>query len=207
MSEINVNIVEKTIKANRTPLGILGSKMFGQDVFTPQTRMFNPDHGKVLEQVKQGSNVNLVLNRSPRRFAIGYITIESMATKLNAIGDVVCRLNEGTDNQIDIPLGENCTKFGETTEEAVQKALKDKNSKSVFADPKDLCGILNDLNRGEISRLDAMIEQLQKAKAQCLSAIAANEKIVADYEREKADSKPADNIAQFHGGCFNREEC
>nr|DAR42055.1 MAG TPA: hypothetical protein [Bacteriophage sp.] len=195
MSEINVNIVEKTIKANRTPLGILGSKMFGQDVFTPQTRMFNPDHDKVLEQVKQGSNVNLVLNRSPRRFAIGYITIESMATKLNAIGDVVCRLNEGTDNQIDIPLGENCTKFGETTEEAVQKALKDKNSKSVFADPKDLCGILNDLNRGEISRLDAMIEQLQKAKAQCLSAIAANEKIVADYEREKADSKPADNIA------------
>lgn len=207
MSEINVNIVEKTIKANRTPLGILGSKMFGQDVFTPQTRMFNPDHDKVLEQVKQGSNVNLVLNRSPRRFAIGYITIESMATKLNAIGDVVCRLNEGTDNQIDITLGENCTKFGETTEEAVQKALKDKNSKSVFADPKDLCGILNDLNRGEISRLDAMIEQLQKAKAQCLSAIAANEKIVADYEREKADSKPADNIAQFHGGCFNREEC
>lgn len=207
MSEINVNIVEKTIKANRTPLGILGSKMFGQDVFTPQTRMFNPDHDKVLEQVKQGSNVNLVLNRSPRRFAIGYITIESMATKLNAIGDVVCRLNEGTDNQIDIPLGENCTKFGETTEEAVQKALKDKNSKSVFADPKDLCDILNDLNRGEISRLDAMIEQLQKAKAQCLSAIAANEKIVADYEREKADSKPADNIAQFHGGCFNREEC
>ena len=35
----------------------------------------------------------------------------------------------------------------------------------------------------------------QKAKAQCLSAIAANEKIVSDYERQKADSKPADKIA------------
>ena len=42
---------------------------------------------------------------------------------------------------------------------------------------------------------DAIIEQAQKAKAQCLSAIAANEKIVADYERQKADSKPADKIA------------
>ena len=195
MSEINVNIVETTIKSNRTPLSILGGKMFGQDVFTPQTRFFNPDHDKVLEQAKQNSNVDLVLNRSPRRFAIGYITIESMATKQNAIGDVVCRLNEGTDHQIDIPLGESSTKFGETTEEAVQKALKDKNSKAVFADPKDLCGILNDLNRGEIARLDAVIEQAQKAKAQCLSAIAANEKIVADYEREKAESKPADHIA------------
>lgn len=203
MSEINVNIVEKTIKTNRTPLSILGGKMFGQDVFTPQTRMFNPDHDKVVEEVKQGSNINLVLNRSPRRFAIGYITIESMVAKQNAIGEVVCRLNEGTDNQIDIPLSENSTKFGETTEEAVRNALKEKNSKAVFADPKDLCGILNDLNRCEISRLDAMLEQLQKAKAQCLSAIAANEKIVADYEREKAESKPADNIAQFHGGCFN----
>ena len=195
MSEINVNIVETTIKSNRTPLSILGGRMFGQDVFTPQTRFFNPDHDKVLEQAKQNSNVDLVLNRSPRRFAIGYITIESMATKQNAIGDVVCRLNEGTDHQIDIPLGESSTKFGETTEEAVQKALKDKNSKAVFADPKDLCGILNDLNRGEITRLDGIIEKAQKAKAQCLSAIAANEKIVADYEREKAESKPADHIA------------
>lgn len=196
MSEINVNIVETTIKSNRTPLSILGAQMFGQDVFTPQTRLFNPDHDKVLEQAKQSSNVNLVLNRSPRRFSIGYITIQSMATKQNAIGDVVCRLNEGTDNQIDIPLGENCTKFGETTEEAVQNALKDKNSKAVFSDPKDLSGILNDLNRGEIARLDAMIEQLQKAKAQCVSAISANEKIVADYERQKTESKPADKIAQ-----------
>lgn len=195
MSEINVNIVEKAIKINRTPLSLLGGSLFGQDVFTPQTRMFNPDHDKVLEQAKQCSNVSLVLNRSPRRFAIGYITIESMITKQNSIGDVVCRLNEGTDSQIDIPLSENSTKFGETTEEAVQKALKDKNSKAVFADPKDLCGILNDLNRGEITRLDGIIEQAQKAKAQCLSAIAANEKIVSDYEREKADSKPADHIA------------
>ena len=195
MSEINVNIVETTIKSNRTPLSMLGAKMFGQDVFTPQTRLFNPDHDKVLEQAKQSSNVNLVLNRSPRRFSIGYITIESMVAKQNAIGDVVCRLNEGTDNQIDIPLGENSTKFGETTEEAVQKALKDKNSKAVFSDPKDLSCILNDLNRGEIARLDAMIEQLQKAKAQCVSAISANEKIVADYERQKTESKPADNIA------------
>ena len=195
MSEINVNIVETTIKSNRTPLSMLGAQMFGQDVFTPQTRLFNPDHDKVLEQAKQSSNVNLVLNRSPRRFSIGYITIESMITKQNAIGDVVCRLNEGTDNQIDIPLGENCTKFGETTEEAVQNALKDKNSKAVFSDPKDLGDILNDLNRGEIARLDAMIEQLQKAKAQCVSAISANEKIIADYERQKAESKPADKIA------------
>ena len=195
MSEINVNIVETTIKSNRTPLSLLGGRMFGQDVFIPQTRMFNPDHDKVLEQAKQGSNVNLVLNRSPRRFAIGYITIESMATKQNAIGDVVCRLNEGTEHQIDIPLGENSTKFGETTEEAVQNALKDKNSKAVFSDPKDLSGILNDLNRGEIARLEAIIEQANKAKAQCLSAIAANEKIVANYERQKADSKPADKIA------------
>ena len=79
MSEINVNIVETTIKSNRTPLSMLGAKMFGQDVFTPQTRLFNPDHDKVLEQAKQSSNINLVLNRSPRRFVIGYITIESLS--------------------------------------------------------------------------------------------------------------------------------
>lgn len=56
-----------------------------------------------------------------------------------------------------------------------RKRSGDKSSKAVFSDPKDLSGILNDLNRGEIARLDAIIEQANKAKAQCLSAIAANE--------------------------------
>ena len=46
MPEINVNIVETTIKSNRTPLSMLGAKMFGQDVFTPQTRLFNPDRSE-----------------------------------------------------------------------------------------------------------------------------------------------------------------
>ena len=41
----------------------------------------------------------------------------------------------------------------------------------------------------------ALLEQLQKAKAHCLSANSANEKLVADYERQKTESKPADKIA------------
>ena len=57
MSEINVNIVETTIKSNRTPLSMLGAKMFGQDVFTPQTRMFNPDHDKVLGRIVTGKQI------------------------------------------------------------------------------------------------------------------------------------------------------
>ena len=38
---------------------MLGAKMFGQDVFTPQTRLFNPDHDKVLEQAKQLSLIHI----------------------------------------------------------------------------------------------------------------------------------------------------
>ena len=62
MSEININIVEKTIKANRTPLSMIGGNLFGQDVFSPQTRVYNPDYDKVIEQAKAMVNLNMKLS-------------------------------------------------------------------------------------------------------------------------------------------------
>ena len=194
MSEINVNIVEKTIKANRTPLSMIGGNLFGQDVFSPQTRVYNPDHDKVIEQAKANGNADLCLNRSPRRFGIFATTVSDMRVKENIAGEVVLKINPDTDQEIEIPASTLNT-FGKTTEDAVREAMKNPEKKMVFSDPKKLNEFLNALNRAEIARLDKIIAECDKAKAQCVSAISRNEQQVTSYFDEKAKSKPSADVS------------
>ena len=194
MADINENIVEKTIKANRTPLSMIGGNLFGQDVFSPQTRVFNPDYEKVIEQIKQSGNADLCLNRSPRRFNIFATTVSDMRIKENIAGEVVCKLNPDTDQEIEIPAS-TLESFGKTTEEAVKEAIKNPEKKMVFSNPKKMNVYLNALNRAEIARLDKIIAECEKAKAQLVSAISRNEQQVASYYDEKSNSKPKADVS------------
>jgi hypothetical protein len=194
MAEINVNIVEKTIKANRTPLSMIGGNLFGQDVFSPQTRTYNPDYEKIIDQVKSGGNADLCLNRSPRRFNIFATTVSDMRVKENIAGEVVLKINPDTDREIEIPAS-TLGSFGKTTEEAVREAMKNPEKKMVFSDPKKLNEFLNALNRAEIARLDKIISECEKAKSQCVSTISRNEASVAAYFDEKTSSKPAADVS------------
>ena len=194
MADINVNIVEKTIKANRTPLSMIGGNLFGQDVFSPQTRVYNPDYEKVIEQIKQSGNADLCLNRSPRRFNIFATTVSDMRIKENIAGEVVCKLNPDTDQEIEIPAS-TLESFGKTTEEAVKEAIKNPEKKMVFSDPKKMNVYLNALNRAEIARLDKIIAECEKAKAQLVSTISRNEQQVASYYDEKSNSKPKADVS------------
>lgn len=209
MADINVNIVEKTIKANRTPLSMIGGNLFGQDVFQPQVRTFNPDYEKIIEQIKQSGNADLCLNRSPRRFNIFATTVSDMRIKENIAGDVVCKINPDTDQEIEIPAS-TLGSFGKTTEEAVKEAIKNPEKKMVFSDPKKMGIYLNALNRAEIARLDKIIAECEKAKAQLVSTISRNDQQVASYFDEKTNSKPKADVSvnvhmesQIHGGSLN----
>ena len=194
MADININIVEKTIKANRTPLSMIGGNLFGQDVFSPQTRVYNPDYEKLIEQIKQSGNADLCLNRSPRRFNIFATTVSDMRIKENIAGEVVCKLNPDTDQEIEIPAS-TLESFGKTTEEAVKEAIKNPEKKMVFSDPKKMNVYLNALNRAEIARLDKIIAECEKAKAQLVSTISRNEQQVASYYDEKSNSKPKADVS------------
>lgn len=194
MADININIVEKTIKANRTPLSMIGGNLFGQDVFRPQTRMYNPDYEKVIEQIKQSGNADLCLNRSPRRFNIFATTVSDMRIKENIAGEVVCKLNPDTDQEIEVPASV-LESFGKTTEEAVKEAIKNPEKKMVFSDPKKMNVYLNALNRAEIARLDKIIAECEKAKAQLVSTISRNEQQVTSYYDEKSNSKPKADVS------------
>ncbi len=194
MENVNVNIVETTIKANRTPLSQIGGNLFGQDIFTPQTRVFNPDYDKIIANIHAGGDADLCLNRSPRRFNVFSTTVTDMRVTENIAGEVVLKINPETDQEIEVPAA-TLTSFGKTTDDAVREAMKHPEKKMVFSDPKKMGLLMNQLNRAEIARIDAMIETLNKAKAQCVSAISANDQKVATYFDEKEKSKPQSEVS------------
>lgn len=188
MENINVNIVETTVKANRTPLSKIGGNLFGQDIFSPQTRMFNQDYDKIVSNIHAAGDADLCLNRSPRRFNIFATTVTDMRVTENIAGEVVLKINPETDQEIEVPAA-TLGSFGKTTEDAVREAMKHPEKKMVFSDPKQMGAFMNALNRAEIARLDSIIEMCNKAKAQCTSAISRNDNQVATYFDEKEKSK------------------
>lgn len=194
MENVNVNIVETAVKANRTPLSMIGGNLFGQDVFVPQTRLSNPDYDKVIANVHSLGDADLCLNRSPRRFNVFSYTVTDMRVAESITGEVVLKINPDTDHEIEIPAS-TLENFGKTTDDAVREAMKNPEKKMVFSDPKKLCLLMNQLNRAEITRIDAAIDMLNKAKAQCVSTISKNEQKVNTYYDEKEKSKPQAEVS------------
>lgn len=185
-TEINV-AVKEVIKNNRTPLSNFAGAVFANDLFKPQVRVMDPDYQQKIDGVKAAGNGDLILNRSPRRFGIYGITITSLAMGTNVAGDVVLVINKGTDDEIEVPY--TCeSEFAKTDADAVREAIKSPDKNSVFSDAKKLAGMINQLNKLEIDRIDSLIKQLEKAKQQCESAISNVNDKVSTYLQQKAKS-------------------
>jgi hypothetical protein len=198
-TEINVN-VKDVIKNNRTPLSNFAGSVFAQDLFKPQTRVYDVDYQQKIDEVKNAGNRDLVLNRSPRRFSIYGITISKIELGTNINDEVVLIINKGLTDEIEVPY--TCDKdFGSTEEEIVKDAIKNPDKNLVFSDPKKLATWINKLNNSEISRIDNLIKVLQTAKKQCESAISDVNDKVNTYFAQKAKSAqkmPGDVSAQVN---------
>ena len=194
-TEINVN-VKKIIETNRTPLSLFGGKTFGQDVFQPEARLYDPDYDNKIRAIKDAGNKDLCLNRSPRRFALRSTTITGIQIAENVAGETVLKINPSTDGSAEIEIPYNSSQeFGATTQELVKNFLKDSTKKAVFSDPAKLNEFLEQLNLAERSRLEKLEEEIKKAKEQITSTIARNQKIISDYNREINDSKPTAEVS------------
>lgn len=194
-AKIDVN-VQDVISNNRTPLSNFAGNVFAQDLFKPEVRIFDPDYQAKIEEVKNSGNKDLVLNRSPRRFAIKGITISKIELSKNINDEVVLVVNKGLEDEIEIPY--SCEdSFGRTDDEIIKDAIKNPDKNNVFNDPKKLAAAINKLNAGEIQRIESLIKTLETAKAQIESAIGNVNKKVAAYMDEKLKSaqRVANNVS------------
>lgn len=185
-TKIDIN-VKDVIMNNRTPLGNFAGSVFAQDLFKPQTRVYDPDYQQKIDEARNAGNKDLVLNRSPRRFSIYGVTISKIELGKNINDEVVLIINKGLDDEIEIPY--TCDKeFGKTDDEIIKDAIKNPEKNHVFNDPKKLAASINKLNLGEMQRIDNLMKMLQTAKKQCESAISDVNDKVNTYFAQKAKS-------------------
>ena len=164
-TKIDIN-VKDVISNNRTPLSMFAGSVYAQDLFKPQTRVYDPDYQQKIDEVRNSGNKDLILNRSPRRFSIYGVTISKIEMGKNINDEVVIILNKGLDDEIEIPY--TCDKeFGKTNDDIIKDALKNPDKSIVFSDPKKLAASINKLNLGEMQRINNLIKMLQTAKKQC----------------------------------------
>jgi predicted DNA-binding protein YlxM (UPF0122 family) len=187
--ELNIQ-TQTTIAQNRAILSVMGSSL-GKQIYQVSPRESFPDHAKKVAAIAAAGNVELTVNRTPMRYHMFGIDVANVSVEENVANQTVLLINKKDDGTADItlPISNDMTKYSDVTKDAIKQAIKGDKTK-VFANPAKLAMFLNEINRAEISRIEKLIEALEKAKQGIKSAIAENEKKSADYDREIADSTP-----------------
>lgn len=183
MNTINLSSV---VSQNRVTLSTVGSAL-GTQFFQIESREAWPKFAEKKREVEINGNVELIPNRSPLRYRMVGKDVLNVSVEENLAGQPVLIINKHKDNDLEadvvIPISQNTSNYSDLTKDAIKQALQGDKSK-IFSDPEKLANVLNDLNREEIKRIEAVIAFLEKAKQGCQCAISENTKKATDYKNE-----------------------
>ena len=195
----NLNPINKTVIANnRTPLSIVGANL-GRQYHKPEARATWPDFEKTELAVKQGNNVEIILNRAPRRYRMVGYDIINVTVNQDAVGATNVYLNKGVDGEVCIPVGAGMEQIGKVSDDAIGDALRG-NENVIFADANKLSTKLNILNAAEKRRLVELRSNIDKFIQQIDSAISENDQKARTYVRELTESIPKNNMDSSEEG-------
>ena len=173
MEKAKVNV---TVEAYRPDLRIIGGTL-GTQFFKPEARAAILDFDKRKLEVERNGNVDLILNRTPRRFRVVGHDILGAQFVNEPLGEGFVPkviLNKDTEDEVSISLSADGKTFSNVTEDALNKALTGEGKNIIFSDAKKLVEKINVLNYDEKERLVKVREEINKAIAQVESAINEN---------------------------------
>lgn len=182
MDNINLNIVA----GNRKPASMLGA-FLGCQYFKTEVRDQDPDFQKKEFKVKQNGNLDLITNRSPRRYRVTDYDVTKVEIGQDDSGATVVFLNKGEESEVIVPFESGMENLGIVRENAIADSLKG-NKQIIFADPAKLANRLNQLNENEIARCEKLIADTQKAIKNLRDAIQKNNEKALKYTTELTES-------------------
>lgn len=169
METIQLKVNPVVVAANRRPLSNVG-KGFGGQFFRASQEDCNIRQAQDVLDSENNNNLDLVLNRSPRRFKAAGTDIVAVEIGEDAQGASMVYINRGRKKQVGdktfsqeaiIPVTPNMDIYSDATCDAVlHDALQGDKSK-IFADADTIVDKLNTLNDNEIARVDKLIQKLQ----------------------------------------------
>lgn len=183
---MKINVESGVIASNRKPISIVGSNLGGQ-YFNASAREAWPNYAEEKLNVEKGNNVELILNRSPRRYRMKGYDITSVIIAKDATGADKVFINKDEESEVSIPIAAGMEKVGFVTDDAIARALRGDKT-MIFANAEKLAQQLNNYNMDEIHRLKAIIDRCNRMIQQIESSVAENNKKVNDYKRELLSS-------------------
>lgn len=183
---MEIKVESGIIASNRKPISIVGSNLGGQ-YFNASAREAWPNYAEEKLNVEKGNNVELILNRSPRRYRMKGYDITSVIIAKDATGADKVFINKDQESEVSIPIAAGMEKVGFVTDDAIARALRGDKT-MIFANAEKLAQQLNNYNMDEIHRLKAIIDRCNRMIQQIESSVAENNKKVNDYKRELLSS-------------------
>ena len=201
METVQLKVNATVVAANRRALSNVG-KTFGGQYFRVSQEDTNPLQAQDVVNSENNNNLDLVLNRSPRRFKLVGTDIVAVEIGEDAQGASQVYINRGRKKQVGdkvfsqeaiIPVSSDMRVDSDASDDTILgEALKGDKSK-IFADADLPCEKMNQLNDNEITRIEKMISKLQGWKKMIIDTKNSNVDKARKYRAERT-ANPADVV-------------
>lgn len=192
MEIVQLQVNAAVVASKRRALSNVG-KTFGCQYFRVNQEDTNPAQAAEVIASENNNNLDLVLNRSPRRFKIIGTDIVAVEIGEDAQGASMVYINRGRKKVVGdktfsqeaiIPVTNDMRLDCDATDSVLAEALKGDKSK-LFADPDVIAEKMNILNDNEIIRIDKLIAALTKQKQMIINTKNSNIDKARKYRAER----------------------
>ena len=199
METVTLKVNPVVVANNRQPLSNIG-KGFGGQYFRVEQVDTNLTHAAEVIASEANNNLDLVLNRSPRRFKVNGTDIVAVEVGENAEGASVVYINRGRKKVVGnkefsqeavIPITTDMSVYSNSSDDAILGAALKGDKSKIFADPDSLVEKMNTLNDNEITRIDRLIESLQKQRKLIIDTKNSNIDKARRYRQERTNTTAA----------------
>ena len=196
MNEVKLEVNAAVVASHRQVLANIG-KSFGGQFWRASQEDTNLTQARDVLDSESNNNLDLVLNRSPRRFKANGTDIVAVEIGTDAQGASMVYLNRGRKKVIGntefsqeaiIPVSSDMRIDADASSDGVLKQALDGDRTKLFADPNTIVEKLNTLNDNEIARIDALMDRLKKWREMIVNTKNSNIEKARKYIQERTAS-------------------
>lgn len=203
MNEVKLEVNAAVVASHRQVLANIG-KSFGGQFWRASQEDTNLTQARDVLDSESNNNLDLVLNRSPRRFKAAGTDIVAVEIGTDAQGASMVYLNRGRkitlpngkeiSQEAIIPVSSDMRIDADATSDAVLKQALDGDRTKLFADPNTIVEKINILNDNEIARIDALMTRLKSWREAIVNTKNSNIQKARKYMQEKTSSSIDVNV-------------
>ena len=193
MNEVKLEVNAAVVASHRRALSNIG-KTFGGQYWRASQEDTNIRQAQDVLESESNNNLDLVLNRSPRRFKANGTDIVAVEVGEDAQGASMVFINRGREKVVGdkkfsqeaiIPVSSEMRIDADASSDVILKQALEGDRTKLFADPNSIVEKLNALNDNEITRIDALIGRLKKWREMIVNTKNSNIEKARRYTQER----------------------